>query len=58
METGWFSGAGERTLQPDYLEAEDRTLLSVSLMRGRELGGSPILASGIADPLHHSGNTL
>lgn len=41
METGWFSGAEERTLQIDYLEAEDRTLPSGSLERGEGALGLP-----------------
>ena len=50
VETAWFSGAEERTLQTDSSETEERAL------QGRELWGSPILTSGISEVLHHSGD--
>ena len=50
VETAWFSGAEDRSLQTDSSETEERAL------QGRELRGSPILTSGISDILHHSGD--
>lgn len=48
----WFSGSEERTLQTDYLEAEEKALPSGSLEQGCGLEGSPILACRISDPFH------